>query len=90
VTVRLFDRLRLLVGDRELRLAPPRATVSGLVAHFLELHPEAADEMLDEGGEVSPRYSVAVNHRLIDRSKWDIEKLCQDDEVALLAIVSGG
>ena len=90
ITVRLFYPLRELIGARTICLTPERTTLLGLLEHFLAVHPEVSDEVLEEGREVSYRYLVVVNDQVVPRSLWDETELSEDDRVAFLPLVAGG
>ena len=90
ITVRLFHRLRELVGQKEVRISPAPGSIAGLISRFLELHPDAKEEMLEENGELSHRYVVAVNEKMMKRTEWDETELQDGDEVAFLTMLSGG
>ncbi len=57
---------------------------------FLELYPEARDEMLADGGELSHTFIVSVNEKIYKRPEWDNACLSDGDEVAFLTLISGG
>jgi len=46
--------------------------------------------MLEENGELSHRYVVAVNEKMMKRTEWDETELQDGDEVAFLTMLSGG
>ena len=46
--------------------------------------------MLDENGDLLHTYVVAVNENLVKRAQWEETGLGEDDEVALLTMISGG
>ncbi len=90
VTVRLFHRLRELVARKTVSISPVPGSVVELVTRFIESYPEAGEEMLDDNGELSHRYVVAINENLVKRADWDGVKLNDGDEVAFLTMLSGG
>ena len=90
VTVRLFHRLRELAGEKSVRISPVPESIIDLINRLLELYPAAKEEMLDEDGELSHRYVVAINEKMLKRSDWDGAELSDGDEVALLTMLSGG
>lgn len=90
ISVRLFHRLRELAGARELVVAPDRCTVAGLIETLLVELPEAAEELLEQDGEVSGRYTIVVNQQVTPRDQWDEMVLSEGDEVALLTMITGG
>ena len=90
VTVRLFHRLRELVSQKTVRISPAPGSIAGLVSRFLELYPDAKEEMLEENGELSHRYVVAVNEKMMKRTEWDDARLHDGDDVAFLTMLSGG
>ena len=90
ITVRLFHRLRELVGEKRVRISPVPESITGLIRRLVELYPDAGEEMLDENGELLHTYVVAVNENLVKRAQWEETGLGEDDEVALLTMISGG
>jgi thiamine biosynthesis protein ThiS len=90
ISLRLFHRLRELVGEKVVRISPVPDCITGLISRFLELYPGAKDEMLDDGGELSHTYVVAVNENLVKRSGWGDVTLADGDEIAFLTMISGG
>jgi len=90
ITVRLFHRLRELVGEKRVRISPVPESITGLIRRLVELYPDAGEEMLDGNGELLHTYVVAVNENLVKRAQWKDTKLSEDDEVALLTMISGG
>ena len=90
VTVRLFHRLREVVGEKRVRISPVPGGVIDLIHRFLELYPQAKEEMLDEVGELSHTYVVVVNEKILKRTDWDGAAIHDGDEVAFLTMISGG
>jgi thiamine biosynthesis protein ThiS len=90
ITLRLFHRLKELAGAKTVRISPVPEDIPGLISRFLELHPEAAGEMVGKDGLLSHRYVVSVNEKLIKRADWDNTRLSDGDEVAFLTMISGG
>jgi len=90
ISLRLFHRLRELVGEKVVRISPVPDSIAGLISRFLELYPDAVGEMLDDSGELSHTYVVAVNENLIKRANWESAMLGDGDEVAFLTMISGG
>lgn len=73
-----------------MRISPVPDSITGLIRRLVELYPDAGEEMLDENGELLHTYVVAVNENLVKRAQWEDTKLSEDDEVALLTMISGG
>lgn len=90
ITIRLFQQLREVVGERTVTFEGFEGTVEELVRWFLDTYPDAAEELLGENGEVSSRYMVAVNNTVIQRPQWGITRLIGGDQVAFLTLLSGG
>lgn len=90
IKVRLLHNKRKLFGSKTLKVTPERWTVAGLLAALVRDRGEVGDELLEENGEVSFRYTILVNDRPVGRGSWDETPVEDGDEVAILSMISGG
>ena len=89
ITIHLFQQLREIVGQKTVTFEGFEGTVEDLVGWFLDTYPDTAEELQDDG-EMSPRYMVAVNKALVRQPQWGMTKLIGGDNVAFLTLLSGG
>ena len=90
IRVRLFHDLRRIFGAKTIEVTPDRRTVAGLLEELARRGGEVREELLDDSGEVSYRYTVLVNDASVGRAAWDETRIDDGDEVTLLTLVSGG
>ena len=90
IKVRLFHNMRRIFGAKTVKVTPDQWTVTGLLEGLIRDHADVREELLEENGEVSYRYTILVNDRPVGRASWDETRLEDGDEVVLLTMVSGG
>jgi thiamine biosynthesis protein ThiS len=82
--------LRELAGQKTVRITPVPDSIEDLISRFLELYPDAGEEMLADGGKLSHTFVISVNEKIFKRPEWDSVSLSDGDEVAFLTLISGG
>ena len=90
IKVRLLHNKRKLFGSKAVKVTPERWTVAGLLDTLTRDHVEVGEELLEENGEISFRYTVLVNDCPVGRGSWDETPIEDGDEVAILSMISGG
>ena len=90
IKVRLFHNMRRIFGAKTIKVTPDRWTVAGLLEELIRDHEDVREELLEENGEVSYRYTILLNDRPVGRASWDETPIDDGDEVVLLTMISGG
>jgi len=90
IKVKLLHNLRKLIGAKTIKVTPDRWTVAGVLETLIRDYADVREELLEENGEVSYRYTVLVNDRPVGRGEWGEAPLEDGDRVVLLTMVSGG
>ena len=89
ITLRLFHRLRELVGEKKVSISPIPSGPDAVIKKFLEMHPDAEEEMIEDGA-LSSRYVLAINRNVIKKADWPTTVISDGDEIAFLTMVTGG
>lgn len=90
IKVKLFHNMRKIFGAKTIKVTPDQWTITGVLEELIRDHVDVREELLEENGEVSYRYTILVNDRPVGRASWDETPLVKGDEVVLLTMISGG